>query len=133
MTQNADKAKVRRWFARDPDRFLPTAQVAVVLASDYDEECRLHRFALNAIKCHAELREMIEKERDALLASRDAMARDAARWRFVNQIDGPCELHIPDSDGDGSSIYPDPDDANEAIDEAIARFAMRPDGKGAGS
>jgi hypothetical protein len=26
----------RRWFTRDPDKFLPTAQVQVVLASDYD-------------------------------------------------------------------------------------------------
>lgn len=29
-------SEVNRWYTRDPDKFLPTAQVRVVRASDYD-------------------------------------------------------------------------------------------------
>jgi N12 class adenine-specific DNA methylase len=43
---------VKRWFARDPDKFAATAQVSVVLASDYDaltDRCAKLHAALDEI------------------------------------------------------------------------------------
>ena len=35
-TAEEEEVSVKRWYTRDPDKFLPTAQVRVVLETDYD-------------------------------------------------------------------------------------------------